>query len=355
MQYIFKFALRNYKEMNCTVEQLSAIIAEKEHIALIGHFNPDGDAIGSVMGAFYFLKSIGKNAVPILPGPIPANLRYIDADDELVIYADKPSEARSAISRSDLIISLDFNSLGRTEWLEKIIRESNATKVLIDHHLSPVKEEFDFIISDTEVSSTCELLFYTLLAMPQAGGDPKKLPELSLTALASGMLTDTNNFNNSTGPGTFRMASMILEAGVDLSVLNDLIFKRYSENRIRLMGHLLSERMTIIPELGASCLVMTKEDKALFGYRDGDSEGFVNIPLTIDGVRVSALFTESSDYVRVSLRSKDGISVNRLSRLFFNGGGHEKAAGGRLYMPIGNVKDYFKSSLEQFLHAEGEL
>ena len=329
--------------------ELEKLLNEGRKTAIISHFNPDGDAIGSSVGMRLFLEGRGLQATVIIPSAMPVFLDFLDPDGSVICYTADRKRAAAAIAEAGLILCLDFNRLERTEWLADSIASSSASKVLIDHHLNPDTNKFDLVISDPGASSTCELLYRTIMSFPSISGDAAKLDIRTLTAITTGILTDTNNFNNSITPDTFLIASDMLRHGVDFDTINNLVFKRYSESRMRLMGHLLTDSMTIDRRLKASTMIITMKDREDYCFSDGDSEGFVNLPLMISDVEVSALFSETKDYIRVSLRSKGGVSVNALSNAYFNGGGHERAAGGRLFMPIEEVREYFLKSLEQFL------
>jgi phosphoesterase RecJ-like protein len=165
-------------------------------------------------------------------------------------------------------------------------------------------------------------------------------------SLYVGMMTDTNNFSNSVNSGTFVMASKLMEAGIDKDMLQHLVFGGFSESRMRLLGHMLLNKMVIISKFGAGYITLSLQEQNQYNFSEGDSEGFVNLPLNIKGVNISALFTEKEDHIRVSLRSTNDFSVNRLSRMYFNGGGHERAAGGKLYIPFSEVSEYFEKALE---------
>ena len=331
------------------VKKLEKVLNEGRKTAIISHFNPDGDAVGSSVGMKRFLLSNGQDSEIVLPSRHPEFLDFLDPENTIVCYADTKERALDVIRSAELIICLDFNRLERVEWLADPLGASNAVKVLIDHHLNPDKSKFDIVISDPSASSTCELLYRTIMSFSTVQGDPHRLSHDTLTAIATGILTDTNNFNNSVTPDTFSIASDMLRCKVDLDAINTMVFKRYSESRMRLMGHLLTDSMVIEPSLNASTMVITLKDREKFNFADGDSEGFVNLPLMIGKVEVSALFSETPEYIRVSLRSKGHVSVNALANAYFNGGGHERAAGGRLYMPVEQVRKYFLRSLEQFL------
>lgn len=328
-------------------EQLLERIKCSSDILLISHSNPDGDAIGSVTGLKNFLKSRGINSVIVVPNTYPDYLSFLDEDKEIVVYSLERDRAIELADKADLIIALDFNQLSRVDELEKHVLDSEAFKILIDHHPMPDTETFDLVISDTEVSSTAELLFWLLLSVQKNEGKSEMLSQETAKSLYVGMMTDTNNFSNSVSSGTFMMASILLESGVDKDMLQHLVFGGFSEERMRLLGHMLLNKMVILDRFGAGYITLSLEEQKRYNFSEGDAEGFVNLPLNIKGVNISALFTQKDDHVRVSLRSTNDFSVNRLSRMHFNGGGHERAAGGKLFIPFDQVSDYFESKLEE--------
>lgn len=316
--------------------QLSDIIKNADTISVVTHMKPDGDAMGSSLGMYRFLKVFTeKNVRIVLNDKYPENLVFMVKESELndiLIYNENPTEAETHIKSSDLIICLDFNAFHRTENLEQILLESKGIKILIDHHLSPDSQHFTLTFSVQEISSASELLFHILKAMPQCNGYASKLPLCAAEALMTGMTTDTNNFNNSVYPSTFNMASELIAMGVDRDKILFNLFNQFGENRLRLLGTMLKDLLTITPD-GVAYMVLDAETMKKFQIDEGDTEGFVNMPLSIKNVRMSLLLKEDGDRVRVSIRSKKGTSANRCSRLHFNGGGHENAAGGRLYIP----------------------
>lgn len=334
---------------------LESLLSEARDIVLIGHFNPDGDAVGSTTAALYYLRSRGKHPRIILPNPYPESLDFLVPDDgKILLCEQEPEEARRLVAAADLLVCLDFNRLARTEYLEEAILVSPAKKVLIDHHIAAELDRFDLSYSTVSVSSTCELLFWILLAMPDIAGDPLRIPLPCAEALYAGMMTDTNNFSNSVFPATFEMASRLIARGVDKNGLQDKVLNGHSVSRTRLMGYMLKDKMQILARHGASYMLLSNQEKEEYHFRPGDSEGFVNLPLSIGSVQISALFTENVDgkYIRVSLRSKDGVNVNRLAVRFFNGGGHRNASGGRLYMPLEEVPAYFEQALDAYTDEE---
>lgn len=306
------------------------------------HQKPDGDAFGSSAAMYHFLRSLGKDRTKIVlnnryPQAVDFLADGIDSGDILVCEESKESSF-GAIAASDLIICLDFNAFHRTDMLESALAESDAPKVLIDHHIGPDSEKFTVCFSEEEISSASELLYHILMAM--TGGDASALPRGAAVALMTGMTTDTNNFSNSAYPSTFAMASSLIEAGVDRGMILRNLFQRFGEPRLRLMGHILKDLLTVTED-GVAYVILDKETQQKYHVAEGDTEGFVNLPLSIENVVMSILLKEDGDKARVSIRSKEGVSANRCARLHFNGGGHENAAGGKLAIgkEIGNFAD----------------
>ena len=326
------------------IAALADLIANAERPVIVTHAKPDGDALGSTSAMLHFLINIfGKtDAKLILNDDCPGYLGFIKESiphNALIIREENKTKALEEIERADLVICLDFHAFHRTGALEIPLSESKAPKVLIDHHLDPDRNLYEVSFSQNDISSASELLFWILMATPQIAGNAEKLPMESITALMTGMTTDTNNFANSVYPSTLNMASELLRAGADRDFILQKINQEHSESRLRLKGFVLKELMKITKD-GVAYIVLDR--KAQFGYkmREGDTEGFVNEPLSIGKVRMSIFAREDAGEVRISIRSKRGTSANRCAKMFFNGGGHENAAGGKLYMPIEEVADY---------------
>ncbi|MBQ6299533.1 MAG: DHH family phosphoesterase [Bacteroidales bacterium] len=339
--------------MTIDSSSFEALLAAARDIVLISHFNPDGDAVGSVTAAYHYLKSRGKEPHIILPSPYPESMAFLEpeeAEGRMTICEQDSEKARRLVRGTDLIICLDLNRLSRTEYLEQDILSARAKRILIDHHIPAELERFDLAISTTEVSSTCELLYWILRSLPDVAGDPARIPLRCAESIYVGMMTDTNNFSNSVFPGTFEMAAALIARGVDKDAMQEKVLHCYSVSRTRLMGHLIKDKMTLVTRHQAAYMLLSNKEKERYCFKPGDSEGFVNLPLAIGSVRISALFTENAvgNYIRVSLRSKGNINVNRLANRFFNGGGHRNAAGGRLYIPLDEVPAYFEKALDEW-------
>ncbi len=321
---------------------------------LIGHFNPDGDSVGSLTGMYHYLRSRGMTPSAVLPSPYPEYLAFLIGEETPVtIHSQEDKSARDMVVTADLLICFDFNRLSRTEQLEDVILTSKVPKVLIDHHPLPEVEHFDLVYSKIEVSSSCELLFWILMSMSDVDGDVFRLGLKCAESLYVGMMTDTNNFYNSVSASTFEMASLLTDAGVDKTRLQECVYNNYSLDRMRLMGHLLKDCLHVIEDCGVAYMLLSDADKRSYNFAIGDSEGFVNLPLSIKGIRISVLLSELNNgrekYIRVSLRSKGDLDVNRFASLYCNGGGHLNAAGGRLYMPFEEVGPYIEKSFREYL------
>ena len=333
------------------IRRLEALLAAAGRVCIAVHTHPDGDALGSGTALLAYLRLCrGVEARLLLPDPAPDSLDFLLASDGVLTAAD-PLPARTWIAESDLIFCLDMNGFSRAESLEAPLRESRARKVLIDHHQHPDREAFDLVFSETEISSASELLYHVLLALPGVGA-ADRLPLQVLTPLMAGMTTDTNNFANSVYPSTFRMASELIAAGVDRDALLEKLYRSYRENRVRLMGYMQNEGLRLLEE-GAAYMILTKALQDRFDLRDGESEGLVNVPLTIGKVRLSVLLKEDGDHFRVSVRSKKGTSAQNLAQRFFHGGGHENAAGGKLFpgqdFTPGKADEHLRQILKDYL------
>lgn len=336
------------------ITELKGLIEKSEQITIITHMRPDGDAIGSSFGMYHFLKRFTSANVRIaINDKYPYNLAFITDSvnkEDIFIYQENPKGTERAIKMSDLIICLDFNALHRTGELKDHIDAATASKVLIDHHLSPDTSSFNLVFSKPESSSACELLYYILKELPQCSGNVANLPSETREALMTGMTTDTNNFNNSVTPATFAMASELIATGVDRENILTRLFNQFGENRLRLLGKILKDLMTITCD-GVAYMILDAETLKEYNINEGETEGFVNMPLSIKEVTMSILLKEDEKKARVSIRSKKGTSANRCARLYFNGGGHENAAGGKLSFPD-DISDISQAAgyIEKYTH-----
>ena len=328
-------------------------IQQSTRMAVVGHTHPDGDALGSCTALSLWLAGRGKAVSCIFPDTPADNLLFILSPKVNYLYGDAhAAAARKALEACELIIQLDCNQFSRTEGLAPFLEASSAQKILIDHHLNPDRESFDIVFSTPEISSASELLYWVLKAEGDTLG-PLGLGMTIGTALMAGMTTDTNNFANSVFPSTFRMASELIAAGVNRDALLQQLYSSYRENRVRLMGYMQYEGLKVLPE-GAAYMILTKDIMSRFDLREGESEGLVNVPLSIGAVKLSVLLKEDDGHFRVSVRSKNGTSAQQLAARYFHGGGHENASGGKLFIgpDIANAQAaeaYVLNALKTFL------
>jgi phosphoesterase RecJ-like protein len=344
------------------IKTLSSELEKAEKVAIVTHFKPDGDAMGSSLAMHCFIKHFFKCEVKIiLNDRYPQSIAFMvdpEAGQDILTYDENPDEIIQTIAAADHIVALDFNAFHRTDRLETLLKESEAFKILIDHHLHPDTESFNLVFSYQSISSASELVYHILKATPQCQGKKESIPFHAAESLMTGMTTDTNNFANSTFPSTLQMASELIEIGVDRDKIIFNLYNQYGENRIRLLGYALKDLLKITDD-GVAYIVIDKDTLERYNIQEGDTEGFVNMPLAIAKVRMSILVKEDDGRLRVSIRSKKGTSANRCSKLHFNGGGHENAAGGRLNVPedvksISEVGEYIEKHTHIFITSENE-
>ena len=313
------------------MQGLGNIIEASQKITIVVHTHPDGDALGSGLAMLHYLReNKHKEASLIIPDAAPVSLQFLMEGETVCDATASPREAMRLLDGSDLIFVQDLNDFRRTESLSARLAESKAAKVLIDHHLDPDLTPFTMAISRPEASSTCEILYFLLKDLE--GGNTDSIPPRSLYALMTGLTTDTNNFANSVGPGTIQMAGELLSAGVDRE---DILLHLYQEDRLERLkagADLMANHLVILP-CGISYVIMTSEMQNAYGLREGESEGFVNMPLNVAKIKMSIFLREEGGYFRVSIRSKRGWSAVKVATECFGGGGHELAAGGKLRWP----------------------
>lgn len=333
--------------MLITEEKLRGIkelIENHKRVAIFNHMNPDGDTIGASLAIYNVLTDLGKEATVIAPNEFPEFLSWLSGAENILIYSSQKEVCQKTIEHCDLLIFVDFNKLDRTGDLEQFLIRQKKDSILIDHHPDP---DFfaDIVIADHTASSASELVFEVL---SRAGFDDI-IKEKAAEAIYCGMITDTGRFNhNSSKPQTFRVIASLLERGIKKDKIHEKIFDVNSFDRLRLLGSVLSRNLVVLPEYNAAYMYISLKDQKEFNFKPGDSEGFVNYPLTIKGVRFCAMFTENSDITKVSLRSKGDFPANRFSQDYFSGGGHLNAAGGRTKTSLQETIDLFLSGIEQY-------
>jgi len=311
------------------------LIEAAERIVILTHLSPDGDAVGSSLGLYHFLREIGKEPVVVVPNRFPGFLNWMSGAADIVVLEEKHKEVQGLITEADLLICVDFNDLKRIDGAKPFVEQSHAKKILIDHHLSP--EAFaDVTISHPEISSSSELVFRLICRM----GFFQNITKACAEAIYVGMMTDTGNFSYaSQSPEIYHIISELLSKGIDKDNIYRLVYNTYSENRMRLMGFCLVEKMKLYKEQRTAVISLSLDELARFDYQVGDAEGFVNIPLSIEGIDVSVFVREDVKKVKMSFRSQGTFPVNKMASTYFNGGGHLNAAGGESYLSLAETLD----------------
>ena len=329
-------------------ELLIRLIKESETIICLCHQNPDGDAIGSCLAWAELLKTVyGKTAQIFVPDQYPDYLQWLPNTDKIIRYDKHREGCDFELAHADLVFCLDFNAAHRTADMEQALFSSPAKKVLIDHHLDPTVDTV-LTISHPEASSTCELVFRLVWQL----GCFDQLTKHFAVPVYCGMMTDTGGFTyNSSDPDIFFIISQLLTKRINKDKIYRNVFHNFSENRLRLMGYVMYQRLVVDAQRHASYFTITRDDMRNFHFVKGDAEGLVNMPLQIKGHRLSISLREDSEkdnLIWVSLRSVDQFPCNEMAARFFNGGGHLNASGGRLYCSLDEAVEVAKKAIVAF-------
>ncbi|MBQ8205686.1 MAG: bifunctional oligoribonuclease/PAP phosphatase NrnA [Alistipes sp.] len=337
---------------NDKIEELSNLLQTPQRIVILSHTNPDGDAIGSSLAWAEILRKQGHRVDCIVPNKYPYYLDFMPNCQSIINYKnDTEGRAAEAVRSADIIFCLDFHTMSRLEGLSDLIDENQrARRVLIDHHLNPV-EDFDIMISYSEASSTCYLVALLVERMYGSEAISRTMAE----NLFVGMMTDTGNFAfSSVTPDVFRVVSLLAATGISIPDIHNFVYNSFSEGRARLFGYVINRKMKIFHNGTVAHMSITADEMKRFWFQQGDSEGFVNYPLTIKKMKMSAMFTEHSDFIRVSLRSRGDIDVNVFAQRYFHGGGHKNAAGGKSFMSMPETLKFYEKCIKEYA-AEGML
>lgn len=333
------------------IESARELIDKYNRFVVCTHMSPDGDALGSSLATANMLRKKGKEAVVVYNdtpseslGFIPGTKGEIVFDNQDPQLPDTKEAAIKAIREAECFIITDLNVPSRMGDMKDEVMNSQAPKILIDHHIGPSETDFDVVISHPEASSACELVYTFFMQM----GDDALIDQNIATELYCGMMTDTGQFvYASSRPQVYVIVARLLQEGFEKEQLHrDLVLE--PERRARLKGYVLQQKMTLLPEHKASYMSLSKAELKRFNHQKGDSEGFVNMPLDIKGIMVSAFFREEKNFVKVSLRSKGDYPVNLLAQKFFNGGGHKNASGGEFLGTLEQAEQLFVKALSLF-------
>lgn len=321
-------------------------LSSPKRVVLVGHTNPDGDAIGSMLSLSLWLKSAGHTTNCIVPNRYPYFLEWIDGISEVQVYKFASTLCDTIVSEADIVVCVDFNLFDRLEGLgEAIEKNEGALRVLIDHHLDAPDDTYDILFSDTQSCATAMIVHKILTTIA-----PSVIDKTIAENLYVGIMTDTGNFSYSNVKAdVFRVAAELVERGVDVQSVNTAVYNTFTEDRVRLLGYVISERMEVIHNGEAAYMSLNEREMRRFNFQVGDSEGFVNYPLTIEGVKMSAMFSQTRKFIRVSLRSRGDLDVSEFAAKYFGGGGHKNASGGKSFLPMKETIEHYEAAVDEFL------
>jgi len=319
-------------------------LKDTEKVVIVTHVSPDGDAMGSSLGLYHFLTSQKKVVNIIVPNAFPEFLKWMPGAKDITLYDRKKELADKLIADADMICCLDFNGLKRIEEMGNAVKEAKARKVMIDHHPFP-DDICSIVMSHPEISSTSELVFRLICRL----GYFDEITKEGAECIYTGMMTDTGSFTyNSNNQEIYFIISQLISKGIDKDDINRNVYNTYSESRLRLMGYILHTKMKVYPEYHTAMISLTQDELKEFNYVKGDSEGFVNIPLSIKEVKFSVFFREDTDMIKVSLRSVGDFPCNKFASEFFGGGGHLNASGGEFYGTMEEAIKTFEQALKKY-------
>lgn len=317
-----------------------------DKIVIVTHVAPDGDAIGSSLGLWHFLESQEKTVNVIVPNAFPDFLRWMPGAKDIIRYDKYAEFADKLLNEADVVCCLDFNALSRIDAMADAVAKSPARKMLIDHHLDP--EEFcKIIISHPGISSTSELIFRLICRL----GYFEEITKEGAECIYTGMMTDTGGFTyNSNNREIYYIISELLSKGIDKDEIYRKVYNTYSEGRLRLMGYVLYDKMQVFHQFNSALIWLTKDEQKKFQYVKGDTEGFVNIPLSIKNIIFSVFLREDTEknMIKISLRSVGTFPCNKVAADFFNGGGHLNASGGEFYGTMDEAIELYKQALVKY-------
>lgn len=327
-----------------SIEAVKEILSSPKKIVITTHHKPDGDAIGSSLALYNFLILKKHKVKVISPNDYPVFLSWMKGNDKITDFEKKKRVAEKIIADAEVIFCLDFNDPKRVELVQPALEKSKAVKILIDHHLEP-KDFCTYTFSFADACATCELIYHFIDQL----GEIKLLNKEIAECIYAGIMTDTGSFRfNSMTADTHRIIASLIEKGVNNAKIHENIYDTYSEDRARFLGFCLKDKLQVLPLFNVAMIAISLAELEHYNNKTGDTEGIVNYPLSINGIKLAALFIEREDDIKISFRSKGNFSVKELAKKYFNGGGHRNAAGGKSDMSLDETVDKFISVLDEY-------
>ncbi|WP_426490301.1 DHH family phosphoesterase [Hymenobacter sp. 102] len=329
-----------------TISELKELLAQPRQIFITTHHKPDADALGSSLGLAGYLRKKGHSVTVVTPSDYPNFLAWMPGNEEVVVYEPRQNDAqvRDIIARAEVLFCLDFSCLGRINELGEYVREAKGTKVLIDHHQEP--EDFAQLdYSNPKAAATAELVFEVIRDL----GDQPLIDTGIGECLYAGIMTDTGSFRHpSTSRNVHLIIAELLNAGINLSDVHRRIYDSHSEERLRFLGFVLKDKLTVLREYNTAYIAITADELRQYHSKTGDTEGLVNFALSIEGIVFAAILIDRTQAVKISFRSVGDFSVSEFSRRHFNGGGHHNAAGGISHDSLSSTVERFLSLLPEY-------
>ena len=327
------------------ISEIKTLLKSPKKVVIVPHKNPDGDAMGSTLGLYHYLKMFNHNAIVIAPNDYPEFLKWLPGDESVLKYDSDKTKADQLILSSDIIFTLDFNALNRTGDMEGVLTNTEAIKILIDHHQQP-DSYAKYIYSDVSMCSTCQMIYHFIDML----GDIKAINANISTCLYTGIMTDTGSFRfRSTTSTTHRVIANLIDNGANNAQIHNNVYDTNSYNKLQLLGCALNN-LKLISNLNTAHITLSQKELNTHDYKKGDTEGIVNYALSLKGVKFAVIFIEnqSEGIIKISLRSKGNFDVNKFAREHFNGGGHINAAGGRSELSLEKTVEKFISILPTY-------
>jgi phosphoesterase RecJ-like protein len=327
-----------------TVNELRLALSESKKIVITTHHKPDGDAMGSSLGLYHFLCSLGHEVHVVTPTDYPYFLHWMPGHPDVIDFTKDPELAAELVSKADWVFCVDFNALSRINELGELVRASSAKKAMIDHHLEPEGFE-DFRYWDTTSCAAAEMVYRLIVELELTSHISKDVA----TCLYTGIMTDSGSFRfPSTTANVHRIIADLIDAGANNSHIHELIYDTNSENRLKFLGRVLGEKMIVLPSLHTAYMAIDHALLEEYNIVTGDTEGIVNYALSIHGIKLAALIIDRGPICKLSFRSKGEFPANEIAKKYFSGGGHRNAAGGMSAESLEKTVKKFLDVLPEF-------
>jgi bifunctional oligoribonuclease and PAP phosphatase NrnA len=326
------------------LEQLFPLLTEPKRVVITTHQKPDADAMGSSLALRLFLLQFGHSVTVISPTNWAGWVDWMPGVKEVMDYEINRQKAHTILDEAEWLFCLDFNIFHRTRTMTEKLKEIKCTKILIDHHQEPDIASFDYGKSDTSKSSTCEMVYDLITESGYGDSINEEISE----CLYAGIVGDTGSFRfNSAHQGVHKLVADLKSKGLNHGPVHDRLFDNFLENRLRFVGHVLLQRMEVFYEYNTVLIAIPKSDLIKYQIKTGDTEGLVNFPQSIQGIKLVALVIDRDEERKWSFRSKGEFDCNTFARKYFEGGGHYNAAGGRSSESLDKTVKRFMEALKE--------